>query len=152
VIINTDGKRKPGQHWVFALRTAETLEFFDPLGKYDTDDADSSSEEEEDSSRNGDSDIQRRLLRKHSIFWRNRSLLEGITDLVVPHDQYQPSGSENCGLYCVYVAYQRMRRLDQPFSHVLSKIFARDPEENERRVASFQQQLQRQQQHHNEQQ
>lgn len=145
-IINTDKKRQPGQHWVFALRTGSTLEFFDPLGKKsggardsgDTTTTDSDSDDGTTKTNDSGADS---IARKHGIFWRNRSLLEGIQDLIVPPKQYQPSGSENCGLFCVYVAYHRMRRLDQPFSHVLSTIFGRDPAANEQRVERFAQQL-----------
>lgn len=115
-VVNTASKTQEGKHWLLILRTSDTLEFFDPLGA-----------------------VEGR--RERQAIWSNHSILSGIREIVVSQDQYQALDSENCGLFCVYVAYHRLRRLEQPFSHVLSKIFVSDTAVNEARVEHFAQDL-----------
>lgn len=110
-IINVDKQNQEGSHWIYCARSNETLEYFNPLGES--------------------------THAKSQLILSNSNLLKGIADVVISENQYQPSGSENCGLFCIYVAYHRLHRLNQPFSHVLSKIFSDDPSNNDATVTSF---------------
>jgi hypothetical protein len=120
VIINTAQQQQEGLHWVFALRSNKILEYFDPLGGGD-----------------GCGSSTKHNTASGRPILANRSLLQGIADIVISEDQYQPADSENCGPFCIYLAYHRIRRLDEPFSHVLSKIFTKDPATNDARVKQF---------------
>lgn len=117
IVINTGKQNQTGSfHWILIVRSNNTLFYCDPLGAEGN--------------------------RQHfKLICQNKSLLEGISDLVISENQFQPSNSDNCGLFCVYVAYHIIRKLHQPFNHVLSKIFSDDTAENERRVIAFAQSI-----------
>ena len=121
VIANVQKQSESGSHWIWIGRSNDTLEYCDPLG-----------------SRGNAENLQ--------LVLDNKSILKDISDLVISQDQYQPLDSVDCGLFCVYVAYHRLYRLHQPFSHVLSRIFTSDPISNEARVGEFVRQLEQQQQ------
>lgn len=145
VIINTAKQNHEGIHWVLALRFNEVLEYFDPLGTHisvndnDSDDKDND-DNDDDKNVNGASTataVTTSDAAYNNQVFANGSLLEGINTLIVSEKQYQPTHSENCGLFCIYLAHHRLLRLDQPFSHVLSKVFTDDQKNNDERVRRF---------------
>ena len=106
------------EHWTYIFRSNGTLECFDPLGWQ----------------------LKNLDIFKHNDFTRD------IIQVRISRKQYQPIDSENCGAYCIYLAYKRLYMIDQPFSDVLSQIFYDSQEKNEQVVLSFCDNLEREKQ------
>ena len=79
IICNTDPSTKPGKHWVLFFFYADTVDFFDPLGK----DMEYYGDEFVKFSKRFSSKYQSSLIRT------------------------QPKNSSFCGQYCLYFAYRR---------------------------------------------
>ena len=45
--------------------------------------------------------------------------------------------STNCGLFCLYVAFMRLVDIDLPYKEVMSDLFSKDFEKNDRLVMRF---------------
>jgi hypothetical protein len=110
-IANSDIEGRAGVHWRLLFKPDKnTLEIFDSLGDP----------------------------LENAFSWSNVSkVLPYVTNVIVSKTQFQPTNSNKCGLYCIYVAYNRLFSLDIAFSTMLSDIFTDNLEENDRIVTEF---------------
>ena len=79
IIVNTDPSHKQGQYWCLFLRLNDHIMFADPLGK----------------TLDKYPYILKRLFEAN-----NANIVE-----ILAHSRLQPELSVNCGLYCLYIAF-----------------------------------------------
>lgn len=110
IIFNQDFSTNYGIHWLTLIRTKKyVLECFDSLG-LNTD--------------------KQSLLTKHNSF-------TGIKFIKFNETEFQSTKSNNCGLFAVYFAINRLLNKDLSLKVFLSEYFTTDVDKNDHIIKSF---------------